>query len=126
MFVSNTVLLIHYDSSILRLIDDDYEWISTNWLRTWLNSENRNIPPIDNTVLTCKHSRTDPSKMHLMKRVSAEAADVLFSQYGGLPRLQSDSLCTTCSDFIKRKSLFESKLQEDMKVLGKPLRATYK
>lgn len=105
---------------------DDYEWISTDWLRQWLNPDQVNIPPIDNTSLMCKHSCADPLKLNMMKRVSAEAAEVLFTRHGGLPRLKSDSLCTTCTESIKRGRDFETQLQADMKAFVKPLKTSYK
>lgn len=107
-------------------IGDDYEWISTDWLRQWLNPDQVNIPPIDNTSLMCKHSCADPLKLNMMKRVSAEAAEVLFTRHGGLPRLKSDSLCTTCTESIKRGRDFETQLQADMKAFVKPLKTSYK
>lgn len=106
----------------LKFLGADFEYISTDWLRGWLNPESKIIPPIDNTPLMCEHSRVNPYKPMQMKCVSSKAADILFDMYGGLPRFKSDSLCPKCSELMKRKERFEAKLAADMKIISKALK----
>lgn len=101
---------------------EDYEWISTKWLRSWLSPEQRSVPPIDNTELMCSHSCFDPLKISQAKRVAATAAFDLFNKHGGLPRFKADSMCKKCLDFIKNKEIFENKIQDDLKLLSKYLK----
>ncbi|XP_065655868.1 ubiquitin carboxyl-terminal hydrolase 48 isoform X3 [Hydra vulgaris] len=96
--------------------NESFEWISVKWLKEWLNHENRLVPPIDNTELMCIHAFADPNKLNQMKRISFEAAEILFDKYGGLPRLKS--ICAHCLEFEKRKEEFEEELNEDMKILN--------
>ncbi|XP_035696880.1 ubiquitin carboxyl-terminal hydrolase 48-like [Branchiostoma floridae] len=75
---------------------ETYEWISTDWLREWL-SESNAPRGVDNSKLTCTHGRADPHKVSDMKRISKQAAEMLYSKYGGGPHLSDDaSLCWEC------------------------------
>ena len=105
-------------------IGECFEWVSVKWLKEWLNPENRLVPPIDNKELMCCHALADPTKLNLMKRISSEAAELLFTQYGGLPRLKL--ICSQCLEIEKRKKEFEGELNEDMKVFTNSLKTSYK
>ncbi|XP_066296136.1 ubiquitin carboxyl-terminal hydrolase 48-like [Branchiostoma lanceolatum] len=75
---------------------ETYEWIGTDWLREWL-SESNAPRSVDNSKLTCTHGRADPHKVSDMKRISKQAAEMLYSKYGGGPHLSDDeSLCWEC------------------------------
>ena len=107
-------------------VDEDYEWISTKWLRSWLSVDNKAIPPIDNTELMCPHSGMDPSKINLVKRISCQAADILYAKYGGLPRFKKDAICVQCLEFLEKKKKFFGNLTNDIKMFSKCLKSNYK
>jgi len=91
-----------------------------------LSADHSAIPPINNTELMCPHSGVDPSKLNLVKRVSAQAADTLYEKFNGLPRFKSDALCNKCLDFLTKKKEFFDKLTEDLKAFSKCLKPNYK
>lgn len=99
--------------------DEDCEWISTSWLRQWLSHDIDCVPPVDNSLLVCPHAMPDPLKIFLMKRVSKACANRLFDQYGGEIRMSGQSLCEICLDKNRKKEAFDSKLQEDAKLINK-------
>lgn len=37
--------------------EENYDWISTDWLRKWLLVERKEPVPIDNTSLICQHGK---------------------------------------------------------------------
>ncbi|KXJ21295.1 ubiquitin carboxyl-terminal hydrolase 48 [Exaiptasia diaphana] len=96
---------------------EDYEWVLTEWLRTWLNDRVEKKPPIDNSSLLCPHGKLHPEKVHNVKRISVKAADLFFDQFGGFPRLKSDSICLQCVKSICRQIRFKAKLAEDDKLI---------
>ncbi|EDO30738.1 predicted protein [Nematostella vectensis] len=102
----------------------DYaEWVSTDWLRKWLSDKYKATPPIDNSSLLCCHGRLSPEKYQYSKRISCKAADVLYTKYGGVPRLQRDSMCRECVQRKCRSIQFRLRLNEDdkaIKALNKP------
>eukprot|EP00794_Sanderia_malayensis_P015135 gene15135-16691_t len=69
---------------------EESEWLSAEWLRLLFNEKVTVVPPIDNSPLMCKHARFDPGKLKLSKRISTEAGDILFKNYGGSKRLKID------------------------------------
>ncbi|XP_048581076.1 ubiquitin carboxyl-terminal hydrolase 48 isoform X2 [Nematostella vectensis] len=96
----------------------DYaEWVSTDWLRKWLSDKYKATPPIDNSSLLCCHGRLSPEKYQYSKRISCKAADVLYTKYGGVPRLQRDSMCRECVQRKCRSIQFRLRLNEDDKVI---------
>ncbi|XP_065061322.1 ubiquitin carboxyl-terminal hydrolase 48-like [Rhopilema esculentum] len=100
------------------------EWVSTDWLRRWLNEKQPNTTPIDNTHLVCKHGRFDPCKVHLSKKISKYSAEKLFEKYGGLHRLQSDALCVKCVFNRAKRIQFEARIDRDSKIIGNAIKST--
>ncbi|RMX53049.1 hypothetical protein pdam_00014581 [Pocillopora damicornis] len=100
----------------------DYEWISTKWLKDWMN-EKTVTPPVDNSSLLCSHGKLDPNQALNAKRINIKAADEIFRNYGGLPRLQSDSLCIKCVQEQCRRIRFETRLSEDYKFVSDTLKS---
>lgn len=98
-----------------------YEWISTTWLRNWMN-EKIQTPPVDNSSLICSHGKLNPNQVTNAKRISIKAANEIFLKYGGLPRLQSDTLCINCVKEQCRRIRFESRLAEDYKFVSDTLK----
>lgn len=75
-------------------LDEPYYWISTDWLRQW--ADNISPPSIDNTNLQCEHGKVPPTRLSLMKRISASAWVRLFSKYGGGSELSENEYCADC------------------------------
>lgn len=103
-------------------LETEYEWISTKWLKDWMN-EKTETPPVDNSSLLCSHGKLNPSQVLNAKRITLKAADEIFRQYGGLPRLQSDSMCINCVKEQCRRIRFESRLAEDYKFVSDTLKS---
>ncbi|PFX23853.1 Ubiquitin carboxyl-terminal hydrolase 48 [Stylophora pistillata] len=102
--------------------DEDYEWISTKWLKDWMN-EKTETPPVDNSSLLCSHGKLHPNQVLNAKRINVKAADEIFRNYGGLPRLQSDSLCIKCVKEQCRRIRFETRLTDDYKFVSDALKS---
>ncbi|KAJ7393218.1 Ubiquitin carboxyl-terminal hydrolase 48 [Desmophyllum pertusum] len=101
--------------------ETEYEWISTKWLKDWMN-EKTDTPPVDNSSLLCSHGKLNPSQVVNAKRINIKTADEIFRKYGGLPRLQSDSMCINCVKEQCRRIRFESRLAEDYKFVSDTLK----
>ncbi|KAL9971020.1 hypothetical protein ACROYT_G023497 [Oculina patagonica] len=102
--------------------ETEYEWISTKWLKDWMN-EKIQTPPVDNSSLLCSHGKLNPNQVLNAKRINIKAADEIFRNYGGLPRLQSDSMCVNCVKEQCRRMRFESRLAEDYKFVSDALKS---
>jgi len=100
---------------------ETYEWISTKWLKDWMNDKTE-TPPVDNTSLLCSHGKLNPNQVVNAKRINIKAAHEIFRKYGGLPRLQSDSLCINCVKEQCRRLRFETRLAEDYKFVSDALK----
>lgn len=100
---------------------EKYEWISTKWLRNWMDDK-LETPPVDHASLLCCHGKLDPDEVINAKRIKVEAAEEIFNRYGGFPRLQSDSLCINCVKERCRRIRFESRLTDDYKFVSDALR----
>lgn len=46
---TNLLHLLHYSET-------EHEWISTKWLKDWMN-EKTETPPVDNSSLLCSHGK---------------------------------------------------------------------
>ncbi|CAH3038895.1 unnamed protein product, partial [Porites lobata] len=100
---------------------ESYEWISTKWLKDWMNDKIE-TPPVDNTSLLCSHGKLNPNEIVNAKRINMKAADEIFLKYSGIPRLQSDSLCINCVKENCRRIRFEARLVEDHKFVTDALK----
>ena len=50
---------VYLKRSLLHLVhysETEYEWISTKWLKDWMN-EKTETPPVDNSSLLCSHGK---------------------------------------------------------------------
>lgn len=111
-----------YDEMPVRSETETYEWISTKWLRDWMNDKIE-TPPVDNSSLLCPHGKLDPNEVINAKRININTADEIFRQYGGFPRLQSDSLCINCVREQCRRIRFETRLGDDYKFVSEALKS---
>uniref|UniRef100_A0A6B2KXL7 ubiquitinyl hydrolase 1 n=1 Tax=Arcella intermedia TaxID=1963864 RepID=A0A6B2KXL7_9EUKA len=72
-------------------------WISTDWLRDWISGKCvLDSIPINNSDITCAHGNIDFNETTSMKRITKEAWDLLFEQFGGGPALSQDKYCKIC------------------------------
>lgn len=86
------------ESEVLSLVDkflcfsfagEPYEFIPLDWLKKWLDDSTA-TKEIDNTLFLCSHGKLHPDKVGESKRVSLEAAQLLFERYNGGPRLDGE------------------------------------
>lgn len=56
------------------------------WLKKWLDDSTA-IKEIDNGHFLCSHGKLHPDRLSEAKRISHSAAEILFSRYGGGPRI---------------------------------------
>lgn len=68
---------------------EPYEFIPLDWLKKWLDDSTA-TKEIDNTLFLCSHGKLHPDKVGESKRVSLEAAQLLFERYNGGPRLDGE------------------------------------
>ncbi|XP_070561679.1 ubiquitin carboxyl-terminal hydrolase 48-like isoform X2 [Ptychodera flava] len=94
------------------------EWLTVDWLKKWLADSNTVCPKVDNARLLCIHGSLDPDKVNDAKLVSLQAADIIFTNYGGEPRIRGDSLCKRC--VVERCRLLRTKMRvaEDYKAIN--------
>uniref|UniRef100_A0A8C1R4L2 Ubiquitin carboxyl-terminal hydrolase 48 n=2 Tax=Cyprinus carpio TaxID=7962 RepID=A0A8C1R4L2_CYPCA len=88
-----------------------YEFVPLEWLKKWLD-DSTSIKEIDNSQFLCSHGKLHPDKIGDVKRISSKAADLLFSRYGGVSRLES-SLCRDCVTQRCRVIRLKNQLNED-------------
>lgn len=67
---------------------EPFEFIPLDWLKKWLDDATA-TKEIDNSLFLCSHSKLHPDKVGESKRVSQQAAELLYKRYGGGPRLDS-------------------------------------
>ncbi|RWS17964.1 ubiquitin carboxyl-terminal hydrolase 48-like protein [Dinothrombium tinctorium] len=100
------------------------EWISKKWLSDWLNDDfKKAVPPVDNSQALCPHRKLSLKSLPDMKYVNSEGANMIYTKYGGGPRLK-DALCRRC---VEEKVMFykvNSKIQEDQKKITSLLKFT--
>lgn len=100
-----------------------YEFVSLEWLQKWLD-ESTPTKPIDNIKCLCPHDRLHPDKICIMKRISTYAADIIYSRYGGGPRLTAKALCKDCVVERCRVLRLKSQLNEDYKIITNLVKVT--
>uniref|UniRef100_A0A3Q3GMV3 Ubiquitin carboxyl-terminal hydrolase 48 n=1 Tax=Kryptolebias marmoratus TaxID=37003 RepID=A0A3Q3GMV3_KRYMA len=94
--------------------DEQYEFIPLEWLKKWLDDSTA-TKEIDNSIFLCSHGKLHPDKMGEVKRVSLQAANLLYERYGGGPRLDGSSLCIECVGQRCRVLRLKNQLNEDFK-----------
>ncbi|XP_036150538.1 ubiquitin carboxyl-terminal hydrolase 48-like [Monomorium pharaonis] len=104
---------------------NNYYWIPTDWLSKWLNGHSSalDVRPIDNSSFMCLHNRLDPLKVSRMKCVPELAAQMLYDQYQGSPRLDQTSLCEICVKQRCKLLRFKLTLERDHKEVAELIRA---
>lgn len=65
---------------------EPYEFIPLEWLKKWLDDSTA-TKEIDNSLFLCSHGKLHPDKVAESKRVSLQAAQLLYERYSGGPRL---------------------------------------
>ncbi|CAB1354090.1 unnamed protein product [Coregonus sp. 'balchen'] len=70
---------------------------------------------IDNGNFLCSHGKLHPDKVGEAKRISVNAAELLFNKYGGGPRLDGSTLCEECVGQRCRVLRLKNQLAEDYK-----------
>ncbi|XP_074604529.1 ubiquitin carboxyl-terminal hydrolase 48-like isoform X1 [Brevipalpus obovatus] len=97
---------------------EPFEWISKNWLKEWLQSDFKTpITPVDNSHALCPHNKLSLRSITSMKCVNSKGADMIFSKYGGQPRLK-DALCQRCVESKARPLQVKDRLAEDAKQIS--------
>ncbi|XP_023711223.1 ubiquitin carboxyl-terminal hydrolase 48 isoform X4 [Cryptotermes secundus] len=101
--------------------DASYEFITSDWLVRWLNSE---VIPVDNSAVVCPHGKLNPDFLPQTKCISSVAADIIYSKFGGGPRLLGDvSLCLPCVKHRCNVIRLKNKTAEDNKRITALLKA---
>ncbi|XP_037534462.1 ubiquitin carboxyl-terminal hydrolase 48, partial [Nematolebias whitei] len=93
---------------------EHYEFIPLDWLKKWLDDSTA-TKKIDNTLFLCSHGKLHPDKIGEVKRVSLQAANLLYERYGGGPRLDGSTLCNECVGQRCRMMRLKNQLSEDFK-----------
>uniref|UniRef100_A0A674P5T5 Ubiquitin carboxyl-terminal hydrolase 48 n=1 Tax=Takifugu rubripes TaxID=31033 RepID=A0A674P5T5_TAKRU len=91
-----------------------YEFIPLDWLKKWLEDSTA-TKEIDNTPFLCSHGKLHPDMVGDSKRVSHQAAHLLYERYGGGPRLDGSCLCRECVGERCRVLRLKNQLNEDYK-----------
>lgn len=78
---------------------EPYEFIPLEWLKKWLEDSTA-TKEIDNSLFLCCHGKLHPDRVADSKRVSLQAAQLLYERYGGGPRMdgQSNTGFALCSN----------------------------
>lgn len=85
--------------------NEEFHWISTNWLKQWISGD---LPPdvgIDNHSLLCPHDKVAPN-ISIMKQISASGWEFLHEKYGGGPVLTKKDSCLHCAITLSDGLLF--------------------
>ncbi|XP_041836368.1 ubiquitin carboxyl-terminal hydrolase 48 [Melanotaenia boesemani] len=90
------------------------EFIPLDWLKKWLD-DSAATKEIDSSLFLCSHGKLHPDKVGETKRVSMQAADLLYKRYGGGPRMDGSSLCRECVSQRCRVLRLKNQLNEDYK-----------
>ncbi|RVE72864.1 hypothetical protein OJAV_G00043450 [Oryzias javanicus] len=93
---------------------EQYEFIPLDWLKKWLDDSTA-TKEIDTSLFLCSHGKLHPDKVGDCKRVSLQAAELLYRRYGGGPRLDASSLCRDCVSWRCRVLRLKNQLNEDFK-----------
>lgn len=107
-----------YEKLVCRDPGEKFEFIDKQWLQRWLtnSSSSAKFDPIDNSHLLCIHDKLDFRKMDQVKCVRSEGADMLYSEFGGGPRLQ-DAMCRRCVELEVRLIQLKERLKEEQKFI---------
>uniref|UniRef100_A0A1A8JP84 Ubiquitin carboxyl-terminal hydrolase 48 n=3 Tax=Nothobranchius TaxID=28779 RepID=A0A1A8JP84_NOTKU len=93
---------------------EQYDFIPTDWLKKWLDDSTVS-KEIDSSLFLCSHGKLHPDKVGEVKRISFQAANLLYERYGGGPRLDGSSLCRECVSQQCRVLRLKNQLSEDFK-----------
>ncbi|KAM6947353.1 ubiquitin carboxyl-terminal hydrolase 48 isoform 1-T3 [Lycodopsis pacificus] len=93
---------------------EPYEFIPLDWLKKWLEDSTA-TKEIDNSLFLCSHGKLHPDKVADSKRVSLQAAQLLYERYSGGPRMDGSSLCRDCVSQRCRVLRLKNQLNEDYK-----------
>uniref|UniRef100_A0A7N8Y9E3 Ubiquitin carboxyl-terminal hydrolase 48 n=1 Tax=Mastacembelus armatus TaxID=205130 RepID=A0A7N8Y9E3_9TELE len=102
---------------------EPYEFIPLDWLKRWLDDSTA-TKEIDNSLFMCSHGKLHPDKVGESKRVSLQAAELLYEHYGGGPRLNNTSLCSVCVGQRCRVLRLKNQLNEDYKEVSNLVKRT--
>ncbi|KAG7229503.1 hypothetical protein INR49_031927 [Caranx melampygus] len=102
---------------------EPYEFIPLDWLKKWLDDSTA-TKEIDNSLFLCSHGKLHPDKVGESKRVSLQAAQLLYERYGGGPRLDNSSLCRECVGQRCRVLRLKNQLNEDYKEVSNMVKRT--
>ena len=67
-----------------------FEFVPLDWLKKWLDDSTA-TKEINNSLFLCSHGKLHPDKVGEAKRISLQAAQILYDRYGGGPRLDGKS-----------------------------------
>ncbi|XP_037346646.2 ubiquitin carboxyl-terminal hydrolase 48 isoform X2 [Pungitius pungitius] len=93
---------------------EPYEFIPLEWLKKWLEDSTA-TKEINNSLFLCCHGKLHPDRVADSKRVSLQAAQLLYERYGGGPRMDGSSLCRECVGQRCRVLRLKNQLNEDYK-----------
>uniref|UniRef100_A0A671W7C3 Ubiquitin carboxyl-terminal hydrolase 48 n=1 Tax=Sparus aurata TaxID=8175 RepID=A0A671W7C3_SPAAU len=102
---------------------EPYEFIPLEWLKKWLDDSTA-TKEIDNSLFLCSHGKLHPDKVAESKRVSLQAAQLLYERYSGGPRLDGSSLCRECVGQRCRVLRLKNQLNEDYKEVSNLVKRT--
>ncbi|KAM9361476.1 ubiquitin carboxyl-terminal hydrolase 48 [Symphorus nematophorus] len=102
---------------------EPYEFIPLDWLKKWLDDSTA-TKEIDNSLFLCSHGKLHPDKVGESKRVSLQAAQLLYERYSGGPRLDGSSLCRECVGQRCRVLRLKNQLNEDYKEVSNLVKRT--
>lgn len=98
------------------------EFISTQWLSSWLNDDEQ-LGSIDNSHLLCSHAKLNSDKFREYRLISHEAANELYNQYKGGPRLGFESLCWDCVRSRCNTTRLKAEIDADSKIITNLMKA---
>ncbi|KAM3621563.1 uncharacterized protein V6R79_012845 [Siganus canaliculatus] len=102
---------------------EPYEFIPLDWLKKWLDDSTA-TKEINNSNFLCSHGKLHPDKVAESKRVSCQAARLLYERYSGGPRLDGSSLCRECVSQRCRVLRLKNQLNEDYKEVSNLVKRT--
>uniref|UniRef100_A0AAX7UQQ2 Ubiquitin carboxyl-terminal hydrolase 48 n=1 Tax=Astatotilapia calliptera TaxID=8154 RepID=A0AAX7UQQ2_ASTCA len=103
---------------------EPYEFIPLDWLKKWLDDSTA-TKEIDSSRFLCSHDKLHPDKVGDSRKVSMQAAQLLYERYGGGPRLNESSLCRECVSQRCRVLRLKNQLSEDYKEISNLVKRTF-
>uniref|UniRef100_A0A669D1D5 Ubiquitin carboxyl-terminal hydrolase 48 n=1 Tax=Oreochromis niloticus TaxID=8128 RepID=A0A669D1D5_ORENI len=103
---------------------EPYEFIPLDWLKKWLDDSTA-TKEIDSSRFLCSHDKLHPDKVGDTRKVSMQAAQLLYERYGGGPRLNESSLCRECVSQRCRVLRLKNQLSEDYKEISNLVKRTF-